>query len=67
VRDPLATRLKAASNWQITSADKVAVLLAFRGVFPAQLAENPVFKSAVTKAFETLVAHGAKGTVALQD
>ena len=63
VRDPMSKRLKAVSNAQSDPAGKVANLLQLRDIFPAELAENPVFASAVTSAYADLVAKGAKVAV----
>ncbi len=63
VRDPLADQLRSASDDHDAPADKVAALLTIQDVFPSELAGNPVFRSAVTAAFESLVANGAKATV----
>lgn len=59
VRDPLAERLKAASD----SADSVAALLAVEDIFGADLAGHAAFRDAVTQAYEALVRDGAKATV----
>ncbi|MDO6731249.1 mannitol dehydrogenase family protein [Marinovum sp. 2_MG-2023] len=63
VRDPLADRLRAASDQGETPADKVAALLEIRDVFPAQLAENQAFNGAVTDAFVGLTNRGARSMV----
>ncbi|MGB5556844.1 MAG: mannitol dehydrogenase family protein [Paracoccaceae bacterium] len=63
VRDPLATRLKAASEVAADPAEKVTSLLAVRDVFSAELAKNPDFASAVTASYVTLAEKGAKAAV----
>ena len=62
VRDPLADHLRAVSDAHEEPTAKVAALLAIRDVFPSELADNPAFSSAVTAAYEGLVANGAKAT-----
>ena len=58
VRDPLAARLRALSDEAVTPADKVAALLSVEDVFPAVLAENEGFRSAVTEAYEGVLRKG---------
>lgn len=63
VRDPLAERLRAASHSAPDAAGKVAALLAIRDVFTAELAENEMFREAVTRAYAGLVRDGARASV----
>ncbi|MHA6346997.1 mannitol dehydrogenase family protein [Roseivivax sp. CAU 1761] len=63
VRDPLAERLRAASDGAGTPEDTVAALLALRDVFPAELAATPAFRAAVTEAYRQLAAEGARAAV----
>ncbi|MEC7965332.1 MAG: mannitol dehydrogenase family protein, partial [Pseudomonadota bacterium] len=64
VRDPLAERLRAASDSAETPAAKVAALLSMEEVFPNTLASNPTFSQAVTDAYQGLSQHGARAMVA---
>ncbi len=64
VRDPLAERLKAASDGAETAEGKVAALLGFAEVFPAALAGDARFRDAVTRAYGALLAEGAAQAVA---
>jgi fructuronate reductase len=61
VKDPLAAELRAASE----AADPVAAFLALRQVFPADLAGNSEFKTALVAARDLLRANGAHEAVAL--
>lgn len=63
VRDPLASRLKEASDAHHDPAAKVRSLLEVRDVFPERLAEHPGFVSAVTEAYVLLADVGAKAAV----
>ena len=60
VRDPLADRLRAASEAAPTPADKVAALLAVREVFPEPLARDESFATSVTEAYTGLAERGAR-------
>jgi len=64
VRDPLADRLKAASDGAVTPEEKVAALLAVRDVFDEGLAGNAAFRDAVTAAYVSLAGKGARASVA---
>lgn len=64
VKDPLADKLRAASDSAVDPAGKVAALLAVEDVFEAGLAANPEFRSSVTQAFEGLCENGARACVA---
>lgn len=61
VRDPLAARLRTASDGQETPAGKVAALLAFGEIFPPDLAL--AIKPQVTRAYKSLIQQGARKTV----
>lgn len=63
VRDPLAARLKTLSDGAATDRERVAALLSVREVFPAALAENEQFRSALIAAYAGLVDKGAKRMV----
>lgn len=63
VRDPLADALRAASDGGDTAATKVDALLAFDGVFPAELSNNTQFRTALVAAYDTLMRDGAKAAV----
>ncbi len=63
VRDPLAGRLKAASDGAETAEGKVAALLGFAEVFPSALAGDARFRDAVTRAYAGLLAEGAAQAV----
>jgi fructuronate reductase len=64
VRDPLAGRLKAASDGAVTPEEKVAALLEMRDVFDEGLAGNAAFRDAVTAAYVSLAGKGARASVA---
>ncbi|WP_299936766.1 mannitol dehydrogenase family protein [uncultured Pelagimonas sp.] len=64
VRDPLADRLRTASDSAPDAAGKVAALLAMRDVFDQELAETPSFQAGVSAAYTSLMDHGAKVCVA---
>lgn len=64
VRDPLADRLRAASDSAETPAAKVAALLRVEEIFPTALASNPTFSQAVTQAYLGLTQQGARAMVA---
>lgn len=64
VRDPLAARLRSASEGADTPEGKVAALLDVRDVFDAGLSGNAVFREAVTAAYVSLAEIGARATVA---
>jgi fructuronate reductase len=61
VRDPLAVRLRDASDARETPEGKVAALLAFREVFPSDLAA--ALHPALTRAMKSLLQKGARGAV----
>lgn len=63
VRDPLAARLKSLSDTAASPKDKVEALLSVREIFPASLAENPTFASALMGSYESLATKGARRTI----
>ena len=63
VRDPLAGRLKAASDAAATPEDRVATLLAFDEVFDRDLAGDDRFRASVASAFRQLCETGARAAV----
>jgi fructuronate reductase len=63
VRDPLAARLKGLSDGATSAQGKVEALLSVREIFPAPLADNPIFKSALIEGYESLSAKGARRTI----
>ena len=63
VRDPLAERLKAASDAAVTNSDKVTALLSIEQVFDPDLASERKFQGAVTDAYRSLADNGARATV----
>lgn len=63
VDDPLADRLRAASDGADFPAGKVRALLALTEVFGSDLAQSAPFVDAVTQAYESLVAVGSQATV----
>ena len=63
VRDPLAKILKDASDAGSEPSEKVANLLAIDAIFDPALAENKVFRAAVTAAFEMLSENGARASI----
>ena len=65
VRDPLAAELrKRADQAGMEAETLVPALLAVEAIFSKDLPANPVFVSAVTKALDALIRHGAKASVA---
>ncbi len=63
VRDPLADRLRAASDGAESAEDKVAALLAIRDIFPEDLASDARFRDTVTAAYKGLTDRGARAMV----
>ncbi|MEP3298759.1 MAG: mannitol dehydrogenase family protein [Pseudoruegeria sp.] len=63
VSDPLADRLKSASDAHSAPADKVLSLLSISDIFDAKLAQNPIFVATVTSAYERLCQNGAQATI----
>lgn len=63
VRDPLAERLKAASDSAADPAGKVAALLGMEEVFGADLPEHSGFRAAVEAAYTGLSEYGARKAV----
>ncbi len=61
VKDPLSTRLRAASDSAATPAGKVAALLGVTEVFPPAIASR--LRAPVTAAAEVLWAQGARAAV----
>lgn len=61
VRDPLAARLRAASDSQETPEAKVAALLAFHEIFPADL--SAALQPGLTVAYASLLHQGARRAV----
>jgi fructuronate reductase len=64
VKDPMAERLRAASDSGSTAEEKVAALLALRDVFEPALADDPRFSTAVVAAYSGLMTGGARAVVA---
>ncbi len=63
VDDPLANRLRAASDSAADPAGKVKALLNVSEVFGTDLATSDPFVTAVTKAYASLVSVGSQATV----
>ena len=63
VRDPLAERLRAASESAASPQDAVTALLSIRDVFPRTVAEDPRFRDAVTEAYGRITRDGAREAV----
>ncbi len=63
VRDPLAARLKSLSDAAATPREKVEALLAVREIFPASLAQNTAFTSALIENYSRLATQGARKTI----
>lgn len=63
VRDPLAGRLKEASDGVSDAAGKVAALLGVEEVFGRDLPQNAAFGDALVSAYSDLLANGAKRAV----
>jgi len=64
VRDPLADKLRAASDSADTPTDKVDALLAMSEVFDPELSAKAEFREPVTAAYLLLVEQGATGAIA---
>ena len=64
VRDPLAERLRGLSDGAGPPETKVAALLGVSEIFPAALADDPGFRTAVTEAYRLLATDGARAAVA---
>lgn len=64
VDDPLADELAERARSAADDAGKVDALLAVRKVFPEALAADPRWRSALTRAYRTLVERGARATAA---
>jgi len=64
VRDPLAERLRGLSDGAGPPETKVAALLGVSEIFPAALADDPGFRTAVTEAYRRLATDGARAAVA---
>ena len=66
VRDPLAARLRTALDQAGSEPRrKVAALLGVEAVFGHDLPRSPAFAAAVTQAYATLVANGARASASL--
>lgn len=63
VRDPLAERLRQASDGAATADGKVAALLGFEEIFAPALARDPAFAGPVAAAYRRLVGQGARAAV----
>ncbi|MFM2484470.1 mannitol dehydrogenase family protein [Celerinatantimonas yamalensis] len=63
VVDPMASELKAICDGQGLNVSVVAKLLAVDAIFPAELAANQTFVSAIECAYQQLLKLGAKGAV----
>jgi fructuronate reductase len=65
VRDPLSARLRAIADEAGLVAERLApALLDVREIFGAELANDPRFRDAVTRALARIIARGAKAAVA---
>ena len=64
VRDPLAERLKAASDGAVGPEQKVAALLAFEEVFGGDLPAHSGFRAALEAAYSALAGMGARQALA---
>jgi len=65
VRDPLAARLRALADAAGLAADRLAAaLLEVREIFAPELAADPRFRAAVTRALAAIIQKGAKQAVA---
>ena len=64
VSDPLAQRLRALSDGAPDAAGKVAALLTVGDIFPAGLAANNRFRTAVVQEYSALLKYGAREAVA---
>ena len=64
LHDPLADRLRAASDAASSPEAKVAALLAIDEVFAPDLVADTRFSGEVTRAYRSLVDFGAAATVA---
>ncbi|WP_394211882.1 fructuronate reductase [Enterovibrio calviensis] len=64
VRDPMAETLRAICDQHGQSPSVVPALLNIEAIFPAELGENPYVVDAVSTAYQSLIDHGARATVA---
>ncbi len=64
VRDPMAEQLKAICELHGLNVSVVPALLAVEAIFSPELGQNPQVIHAVSKAYQSLVDHGARATVA---
>ncbi|HEY0208705.1 mannitol dehydrogenase family protein [Acerihabitans sp.] len=64
IRDPLSDELRRIVEHSPDGEPRVRALLGLRAVFGADLAVNPAFTAAVTRAYLALARDGAKATVA---
>ncbi len=64
VKDPLLGQLRAALAGRSAPSEVADALLGVRAVFPADVAEHPVFRRLVVEALGVLSEHGAVGALA---
>ena len=63
VRDPMAADLASALAGADEGGQRVAALLSMKEIFDSELAENAIFRQAVTDAYDQLEVDGSRKTV----
>lgn len=64
VRDPMAATLCQICDEHGLNVSVVPALLSVEAIFPAELGQNTKVIEAVNHAYQSLLAHGARATVA---
>ncbi|PTC06435.1 fructuronate reductase [Vibrio mediterranei] len=64
VRDPMATILRSVCDQHGLNVTVVPALLGIEAIFPREIGQNPIVIDAVSSAYQSLIDHGAKATVA---
>ncbi|WP_240206268.1 fructuronate reductase [Vibrio sp. CyArs1] len=64
VRDPMATMLRSVCDQHGLNVNVVPALLGIEAIFPREIGQNPIVIDAVSSAYQSLIDHGAKATVA---
>lgn len=64
VQDPLADKLAELFAEHGSEAEVVKIVLGLESIFPADIGQNAQVVEAVTKAYQSLLEHGARQTVA---
>ncbi|ASI91868.1 fructuronate reductase [Vibrio mediterranei] len=64
VRDPMATMLRSVCDQYGLNVTVVPALLGIEAIFPREIGQSPIVIDAVSSAYQSLIDHGAKATVA---